>query len=92
MSDATRGKQDDTGGSRGRQSGNAVARCQLCQEHCDVLVLAAVGPTVTAVWKCPMRLGSERMDRAVSLALIRASLAQSPCIVIHESDLDGWDG
>lgn len=92
MSDgAERATGDATGKKAGKQS-RAIAHCRLCKQRCDVLVMAAVGADTTVVWKCPMRLGSERMDQAVSLALIRASLSDTPCIIVRESDVESWDG
>jgi hypothetical protein len=69
-----------------------IAQCRLCSDPCDVLAIAAVGTVGTVVWTCPMRLGSERTDRAISLVLIRAALTEDLCIVIRESDVEGWTG
>lgn len=35
-----------------------------------------------------MMLGTDQMDRAVALALVRASLEDAICIVIRTRDLD----
>jgi hypothetical protein len=60
--------------------------CRHCGAACDVVVLAAVG-TVARIWKCPMLVGTDAMDRAVALALVRSALGEGPCIVIRAADL-----
>lgn len=60
--------------------------CRPCGDWCDVLVLAAVGQA-TRLWLCPMLSGPEIIDRAVALALMRASLAGGVCVVVRTSDL-----
>ncbi len=82
-----------TSGENRRSATNGVKAycCRPCPERCDVLLLAAVGET-TRVWKCPMMLGTELMDRAVALALIRAAYDDTVCVVIRIPDVEPPDG
>lgn len=83
------------GGQDRRQAGQAgklseasekLSFCGQCGEDCEVLAMAAAG-LATIIWKCPMMIGTESMDRAVALAMIRAALSDDVCIVIRLSDL-----
>jgi hypothetical protein len=81
---------DERRGSGKATKDTGSPRCGGCSADCDVLVLAATGVR-TVIWRCPLAVGSDQMDRAVALALIRSSLEGMPCIVVRRRDVEGWN-